>query len=310
MNNLDLSGLDLGQIQAFLTVASTQSFTKAAESLHLTQPVVSKRIAALESRLNLQLFIRWRRTVRLTPAGEVLYHAWGGMVSLILDSVNRANASQMGYTRHLTVAYCASAYPYQIGEFFQQEYPDVNISFVRAQYPEIQSKLLSGEFDVAFYGIFAERDFNRTPFRCQVLKRFPLTAVALPSNPLAQKKTATVADLRGQDFIMLSPLVAPAWLSFMTELCVRHRFTPQVALYVEDTASLAMNLRNNHSVFLTDRYCTSVDTTRIDLAFIDLPDAMGGTLIGWNGERENDLIRAFVRKSAEYWDTIPLKNEQ
>src|SRR5699024_8466633 len=118
---------------------------------------------------------------------------------------------------------------YQIGELFQQEHPDVNLSFVRAQYPEIVSKLISGEVDVAFYGVFGKRDFSYPPFRFQVLKTFPLVVAMLPANPLSQKKVLKVADLRGQDFIMLSPMVAPAWLSFMTELCMRNRFTPQVS---------------------------------------------------------------------------------
>ena len=304
VKHLDLSGLDFGQIQAFLTVAATRNFTKAAELLHLSQPVVSKRVAALENQLGFQLFIRWRRTVRLTPAGQVLYSAWGDLTSLILEPINKANACQLGYTRHLTVAYCASAYPYQIGELFQQEHPDVNLSFVRAQYPEIVSKLISGEVDVAFYGVFGKRDFSYPPFRFQVLKTFPLVVAMLPANPLSQKKVLKVADLRGQDFIMLSPMVAPAWLSFMTELCMRNRFTPQVSLYVEDTASLVMNLRNDHSVFFTDRHCTVVDTKRIDLSFVDLPEAEAGTLVAWNEEFETDLIRAFVEKSAEYWAKI------
>lgn len=304
MKPIDLSGLNFGQIQAFLAVASSGSFTKAAEILHLTQPVVSKRIAALENQLNFQLFIRWKRTVKLTPAGKILYNAWENLTDQIIEPINRANIFQMGYANHLTVAYCSSAYPYQIGEMFQQEHPNVSLSFLRAQFPEIQSKLLSGEVDVAFYGTFAERDFSHEPFRYEVLKRFPLVAVMLPSNPLAQKKEASVFDLRGQDFIMLSPLVAPAWLSFMTELCVRNRFTPQVSLYVEDTASLAMNLRNDHSVFFTDRYCTVLDTSCVNLAVVDLPEAVAGAMVVWNEERENDTIRMFVKKSKEYWDTI------
>lgn len=304
MRHFDLSGLNMGHIQAFIAVAQTQSFTKAAEYLHLSQPLISKRVTALENFLGFQLFVRWRRTVRLTPAGRVLYNEWGNLLEQVMEPINRANSCQLGYTRHLSVGYCASDYPYEIGNLFCQEYPNTDISFIRVQYPEMQSKLLTGELDLAFYGVFGLRDFEHPPFRCRILKRFPVVACMLPSNPLAGKESVCVADLKGQDFIMLSPLVAPAWLSFMTELCIRNHFSPQVSLYVEDTASLPMNLRSDHSVFFTDRYCTAMDMSRIELVAVDLLDAEGGTMVVWNEENENDLILSFIEKSVEYWNNV------
>lgn len=59
-------------MQAFLAVADSGSFSIAAEELHLTQPAVSKRIAALESQLDSPLFDRLGRTVQLTEAGRAL----------------------------------------------------------------------------------------------------------------------------------------------------------------------------------------------------------------------------------------------
>ncbi|MGO3354844.1 MAG: LysR family transcriptional regulator, partial [Halomonas sp.] len=50
--------MDTQSLQAFLAVADTQSFSRAAEQLHLTQPAVSKRIATLESQVGTRLFDR------------------------------------------------------------------------------------------------------------------------------------------------------------------------------------------------------------------------------------------------------------
>lgn len=64
--------MDIQSLKAFLLVAENASFSAAAEALHLTQPAVSKRIAALETQLDAALFNRIGRQVTLTEAGSAL----------------------------------------------------------------------------------------------------------------------------------------------------------------------------------------------------------------------------------------------
>lgn len=64
--------MDINNLKAFIEVADKKSFSRSAETLHLTQPAVSKRIAALETELSTRLFDRIGRTVHLTEAGRVL----------------------------------------------------------------------------------------------------------------------------------------------------------------------------------------------------------------------------------------------
>ena len=64
--------MDTQNLRAFLLVAESGSFSKAAKRLHLTQPAVSKRIAQLETQLNVSLFDRIGRRISTTEAGEAL----------------------------------------------------------------------------------------------------------------------------------------------------------------------------------------------------------------------------------------------
>lgn len=64
--------MDLKQLTYLLAVRDAGSFTKAANSLHVAQPAISMAIAKLEQQLELRLFDRQDRAVRLTPEGEVL----------------------------------------------------------------------------------------------------------------------------------------------------------------------------------------------------------------------------------------------
>lgn len=62
--------MDLANLNAFIAIAETGSFSGAGERLHLTQPAISKRIAGLEQQLKVRLFDRLGREVSLTEAGR------------------------------------------------------------------------------------------------------------------------------------------------------------------------------------------------------------------------------------------------
>ena len=64
--------MDISNLQAFVVVADTASFSLAAEQLHVTQPAVSKRISTLENQWDTRLFNRLGRKVLLTEAGQML----------------------------------------------------------------------------------------------------------------------------------------------------------------------------------------------------------------------------------------------
>ena len=85
------------QLETFLRVADAGSFNKAAEELFITPPAVIKQISSLESTLDLKLFIRSPRGLKLTKAGESLYRDAQYVIQYCKDSVVRAkNAAEEG----------------------------------------------------------------------------------------------------------------------------------------------------------------------------------------------------------------------
>lgn len=64
--------MDIRILRYFLTVAKEQNFTKAAEQLNITQPTLSRQLAALEEKLGTTLFIRGSRSITLTETGILL----------------------------------------------------------------------------------------------------------------------------------------------------------------------------------------------------------------------------------------------
>ena len=64
--------MELRILRYFLTVAKEQSFTKAAEQLHITQPTLSRQLAAFEEELGIVLFVRNGKSITLTDEGILL----------------------------------------------------------------------------------------------------------------------------------------------------------------------------------------------------------------------------------------------
>ena len=64
--------MTITQMKYFITAAKCLNFTKAASQLYITQPALSRQIAAMETELNMQLFIRNNRSVKLTPAAQMV----------------------------------------------------------------------------------------------------------------------------------------------------------------------------------------------------------------------------------------------
>ena len=73
--------MELRLLRYFLTVAKEQSFTKAAEQLHITQPTLSRQMASFEENLGITLFIRNGKKISLTDEGILLKRrAWRSLI--------------------------------------------------------------------------------------------------------------------------------------------------------------------------------------------------------------------------------------
>jgi DNA-binding transcriptional LysR family regulator len=80
--------MEIIEIEAFLAISDTGSFTKAARRLHISQPAISRRIDLLEMDLGAPLFLRGRSGARLTPAGEAFLPFARTIIATVRDGIN------------------------------------------------------------------------------------------------------------------------------------------------------------------------------------------------------------------------------
>jgi len=147
--------MDMKQLEVFATVVETNSFSKAAAQLQLTQPTVSTHIAALERELQLKLIVRTTKEMYPTDAGKLLYDYAKKMLAMreeALESIRSFREEMRG-----TVSITASTVPGQyflpkLIQDFREKYPDISFELRLADSAEAVSDVAARTVEVGFCG--------------------------------------------------------------------------------------------------------------------------------------------------------------
>ena len=144
--------MDTQNLRAFLLVAETGSFSEAAKKLYLTQPAVSKRIAQLETQLNVSLFDRIGRRINITEAGEALLpHARA--VHLELQAAQqsvRDLAGEVGGRLRLATSHHIGLHRLPpLLSFFSKAFPAVQLDIDFMDSEQAYELTLQGEVELA-----------------------------------------------------------------------------------------------------------------------------------------------------------------
>ncbi len=153
--------IKLDYYKIFSEVAENLSFSKAAEKLFITQSAVSQSIKTLETMLETPLFLRGKKTISLTPEGEVLFEYVKNAISLLSkgeNEVHKIKRLEKGSLR-IGVSDTISRYillPYL--EKFNRTYPMINLQIVNRTSIQAINLLKAGTVDLAFINLPLEDD--------------------------------------------------------------------------------------------------------------------------------------------------------
>jgi LysR family transcriptional regulator, hca operon transcriptional activator len=198
-------GMELRHLRYFVTVAEELNFTRAAQRLNTAQPSLSQQIRDLEREVGAPLFIRTKRSVKLTAAGAALLDE----ARLTLAQARRAIASarqaaQVGEST-LVLGFGPAAeiklFPSTLTSL-RASFPKLRLEFRSMTTLNQREALLHNEIDLAFL---------RPPIHEPSLEAIPvlreqLVAVLPADHPLAGEGPLDFAELSGHAFIETSPL--------------------------------------------------------------------------------------------------------
>ena len=221
--------IDLRQLRAFIALAEHLHFGKAAASLHLTQPPLSRQIAALEVELGVTLFFRHSRSVVLTAAGRDFYPQ-AKQILLGLDvavrSVRAAAQGERGELRLSFTMVAAWILLPKLLKIYSAAYPEVRLILNEVLPKDLALVLERGEADVAL--TFSAS--HPSSLRYQRLHAEPLCVVLPASHPLAAAPQFQLAALANESFITFPAQTAPALHQAVMRSCHDAGFEPQIRL--------------------------------------------------------------------------------
>ncbi len=197
--------MDIPGLQTFTAVATTGSFSRAAQQLSLTQPAVSKRITALEGQLGVRLFDRIGRRVILTEAGETLLERTSRILAELEDS-RRALANLSGRVAgRLTVGTSHHIGLHRLPPVLRQFtgcYPEVVLDLRFMDSEAACRAVEQGELEL---GIVTLPPDPAPLLHTIPVWRDPLCIVASPEHPLTTGKPVKVEALARYSAILPSP---------------------------------------------------------------------------------------------------------
>ena len=187
--------MDTHSLSAFLEVAEASSFSKAGERLHLSQPAISKRIAALEAALGTSLFNRVGRRIDLTDAGRTLL-PYARRVLAELEDGRRALSHLSGaVSGRLSIGTSHHIGLHRLPEVlrsYTQAYPDVDLDIHFMDSEDACEEVAQGRLELGIVTLPREPP---DALRMQMIWVDPLSVVVAPTHPLLREQVPTLKAL-------------------------------------------------------------------------------------------------------------------
>ena len=196
--------MEIDQVEAFVTIVRRGGFTRAASTLHLSQPAVSRRLHLLEREVGAPLFERMRSGAALTEAGRAfLPHAEAMLASLRdgLEAVGALERADRGALTLAVVGTLASTTLTAQLRTFREAYPNVALQLRTALSQEVSALVRRGDATLGLrYDVDPHPDLV-----CATIHEERMVPVCAPSHRLARARRLDPQALAGEAWITFPP---------------------------------------------------------------------------------------------------------
>lgn len=261
--------MNSSQLRAFLAVAQHGSFSKAAETLYLTQPAISKQVQALEELLGVRLFDRVGRSILLTQAGTILHHHARIAFQTLeeaRETITQLRGLQRGHLR-ISAASTIGTYmlPQPLGEL-KAQYPGIEVSLAITNKAQVVQQVLNHEAELGFVGPPVEpAELEREEYLLD-----ELVLIMAPTHRLAQQDSVPVAELAEEVFILREQ--GSGTREIMEEELSRVRVSLKKAMELGSTEAIKQAVSANLGVSIVSKFAISLEILQERLAVAKLPD--------------------------------------
>ena len=194
--------MELRVLKYFLAVAREGSITKAAESLHLSQPTLSRQLRELEEELEKQLMIREPRRILLTEEGMILRKRAEEILSLVEKTENEVKTDGQRVSGDVYIGAGETRGGHiltQAAARLRRKHPDIRFHIVSGDTVSVTEQLERGLIDFGL--LFHPVDIGRYQV-LEVPERAEWGLLMRRDCPLAEKEAVTAADLKSMPLIV------------------------------------------------------------------------------------------------------------
>ncbi|MEC1540376.1 LysR family transcriptional regulator [Bacillus subtilis] len=224
------------QLEYFQTLARIQHVTKAAETLSITQPALSRSIVRLENHLGVPLFDRQGRSIKLNKYGEIFLKRVDSMIREYTEGKEEIQSLLKPDQGEVSLGFLhtlgTTIVPNLIGAF-KNQYPNVHFQLNQSHSNQLLDKLKSGELDLCLLASFpVESNIMWKPLWKEELFLF------LPKNHvLATREDITLNEIANEPFVLMKE-------GFALRVTIDHIFeqvniTPNIVFEGEEAATIA-----------------------------------------------------------------------
>ena len=197
------------QLETFICVVDSGSFSKAAEKLYITAPAVIKQINSLESSLDLHLFERTHRGLIVTEAGKSLYQDAKYLIQYCKDSVSRARNAQNNQEGVIRIGVSPMTPPQVFMTLWpriQKYCPDLKFKLVPFENTPENAREILGNLEQnidVIAGIFDDTMLSLRKCSGMQISKEPFCCAVALHHRLAGKETLAMEDLYGENMLLI-----------------------------------------------------------------------------------------------------------
>jgi DNA-binding transcriptional LysR family regulator len=282
--------LDLRKLRYFMAVAEHLNYGRAADALHIAQPVLSRQIRALEDELKVQLFNRDKRGTELTAAGEQL-RIDAAVLLTEAEAVHRRLRRAARCTRTFTVGFMPGLIVTGPVRALRGAHPDLSVEVLRTSWVDQVEALRDGRIDVSFVRLPLSPQ-DRHGLALRPLFTEPRAVVVPADHRLAGKETVRIADL-ADEHLLQPPDVVPEWRDIATELRSRTGAKPVTVMTHSVEEKLEMVASGRGVVVLPES--TATFYRRPDVSSATIEDiGPNQVALAWEAARRDALVDEFA----------------
>ncbi|MBP2652225.1 MAG: hypothetical protein H6Q74_3050 [Firmicutes bacterium] len=289
--------MDTELLRYFVAAAEHLNFSEAAKQLYLTPPTLCRHIAQLEQQLDVQLFIRTTRNVKLTAAGVTFRDEARDIMVRTEAAINKTRQTAGEVTGVLHIGFMS---PFEKRELpslikkFRQNYPKSIIRFDSFGRRSLNEALFIGKLDVAFTMLSDYEHLADLSWKPSNYASAP--GVILPKDHrLAGETSVKLSDLADECFVTLPRSEYTMEFDGMQRMCKASGFTQKVVAQAHSLDTLLLMVETGIGITiypdLSDIY------QNLSVKFVPLEDNLAiesDNVVAWKTTNSNPLIPLFL----------------